>query len=156
MIPTRTMPLVHYHGRISEDGIMPATDPIELTPGVLACIVPGEPFAARPALRLDSLALALPGEHDDELYESQLAATRGSAEWLWDAAEYWRFDAVSSEVVRIVAALPADNAPERALEAWADAPTVAGPIQRAAPQDFTRRRRHLLGRPRGHHADPPV
>jgi|GEM_PF-5943235 len=117
---------------------MTTTDPVELAPGILARIVPGEPFAARPALRLDSLAVALSAADDDQSYETQLAATRGSAEWLWDAAEYWRFDGASSELVRIVAALPAGNAPEPQPESWADAPTITGTIHLATPQDFTR------------------
>jgi len=44
--------------RISKDGFVTTTDPIELAPGTFARVVPGEPFAAQPALRLDNLACA--------------------------------------------------------------------------------------------------
>jgi hypothetical protein len=116
---------------------MTATDPIEIAPGTLARIVPGEPFTTQPALRLDSLALYLPTGHDQPS-EARLAATTGSSEWLWDAAEYWRFDRASSELVQIIAALPADTTQGPDPEAWAEAPTVTGTIELAVPGDFAR------------------
>ena len=116
---------------------MAAADPIELAPGTLALIVPGEPFVARPALRLDSLELSLATD-GDRPFEARLAETTGSSEWLWDAAEYWRFDRTSSRLVAITVSLPADNCPKEDPEAWAQAPTVTGTIELATPGDFTR------------------
>jgi hypothetical protein len=116
---------------------MTATDPIELAPGTLARTVPGEPFAMQPALRLDSLALYLPTDKDQPS-EARLAATTGSSEWLWNGAEDWRFDRTSSQLVRIIAALPADNAPKLDPEVWTEAPTVTGTIELATPGDFAR------------------
>jgi hypothetical protein len=116
---------------------MTTTDPIELAPGTFARVVPGEPFATQPALRLDSLALYLPAG-DDQPSEARLAATTGSSEWLWNAAEYWRFDRASTELVQIIAALPADNTRAPDPDAWAEAPTVTGTIELAVPGDFAR------------------
>ena len=116
---------------------MATTDPIELAPGTFARVVPGETFVAQPALRLDGLALYL-AAGGDQSSEDRLAATIGSSEWLWDAAEYWRFDRASSELVQIIAALPADTVQGPDPEAWAEAPTVTGTIDLAVPGDFAR------------------
>ena len=117
---------------------MIAADPIELAPGTFARIVPGEPFAARPALRLDSLALQVPAA-DVRPPEFEAAATTGSNEWLYNAAEWWRFDRTSSKLARIIAALPPDTSPEPDPEAWSTSPTATGTLELVVPgEEFLR------------------
>lgn len=70
-------------------------------PGDVCPCRPGRAFRRAAGFASGQPGLCLPAS-DDQPSEARLAATTGSSEWLWDAAEYWRFDRASSELVQII------------------------------------------------------
>ena len=108
---------------------------VQLTGQIAAEIVPGMVHDAPPRWQLQSLYLVLGPDTSMEQYERALGTTVGSAEWLWDVGDAFRFDA-NTRLLRSLRLHVSERQASSDLGDWLDVPRQSGQLQLQATNNF--------------------